>query len=181
MRVRNVAHVDGNWATLIYIPIDNFYLSEFTSKCVQAVNDQNLVHMNDLHISLSRTLYLKTHQISNFITLLEQKLVVQKFLVSFSDLQIYTNDEKTCNFLALDVHCGKSNLFNLVSLVNAVTSSFGLASYYDDPCFHTSFAWSQNSIDLDKEMVDLDSIHNITVDVSCIHVKCGNRIYEINI
>jgi hypothetical protein len=137
--------------------------------------------MNDLHISLSKTLYLKAHQISNFIIALKQKLQMQKFRISFSDLQIYANDERTCNFLALDVHCGKSDLFKLVTLVNAVTASFGLPTYYDDPRFHTSFAWSQNTIDLDKEMVDIDSIYNITVDVSCINVKCGNRIYEINL
>lgn len=181
MRVRNVAHVDGNWATLIYIPLDNIFLNEFINQCMKTFEDQGLCMMDDLHISLSRTLYLKSHQISNFMNLLEQKLKSQKFQVSFSDLQTYHNDEKTCNFVALNVLCGKSDLLKLVKLVNIVTASFGLPSYYDDPSFHTSFAWSQNNIDLDVKSFSSEAIHNIMVEVSCIHVKCGNKIYEINL
>ncbi|KAI8838980.1 hypothetical protein BC829DRAFT_404141 [Chytridium lagenaria] len=58
----------------------------------------------DLHISLSRTLFLKEFQLDRFLELLKTQLSKSKqFGFSFSKLSKYENDEKTRSFLALDV------------------------------------------------------------------------------
>ena len=181
MRIRNIDHVDGNWATLVYINLDNLYLTEFIEDCMESLKDQSVNLIKDRHISLSRTLYLKSHQINSFLASLERKLQFDNFQISFSDFQIYQNDERTCNFVGLNVLSGKSQILKLVNAVNAVTKSLGLPTYYDDPSFHTSFAWSLQNIDLNELMMKSDSIHSIVADVSSVHVKCGNRIYEYNL
>ena len=180
MRVRNVPHQEGNWATLVYISLDNIYLDTFIHKCMQSLKDQSLCPMEDLHISLSKTLYLKAHQITNFINALERQVQTQNFQISFSDLTTYENDERTCNFLALNVLSGKSDLLKLVNVVNTVASSFGHASYYEEPSFHTSFAWCSNRIEINPNL-NSNAIHSVIVDINSINVKCGNRIYEINL
>ncbi|OAJ42565.1 hypothetical protein, variant [Batrachochytrium dendrobatidis JEL423] len=86
--VRTVAHIEGNWATYIYIPIElqEDLQAELKDWIKQATTQFPSWHShiqldsNDslgLHVSLCQTAYLKVFQIDRFMALLEQQIGLQ--------------------------------------------------------------------------------------------------------
>jgi hypothetical protein len=68
-KIRNVPHIKGNWATLVYIQIGSEGLETWVQGAIQTLRLKNpqLQGLDDLHISLSRTVYLKEYQIDRFV------------------------------------------------------------------------------------------------------------------
>lgn len=80
-KVRTVPHIQGNWATLVYIPVESPSLSEWISKALERLQScqSGLIELKDdleteFHISLSRTVYLKVYQIDRFVEKLSVEL-----------------------------------------------------------------------------------------------------------
>ena len=51
--------------------------------------------VEDLHISISRTVTLQFHWIEPFVQSLKETLSVPSFFYNFEDVEFYSNDEKT--------------------------------------------------------------------------------------
>ncbi|OAJ42564.1 hypothetical protein BDEG_26013 [Batrachochytrium dendrobatidis JEL423] len=109
--VRTVAHIEGNWATYIYIPNSNDSLG--------------------LHVSLCQTAYLKVFQIDRFMALLEQQIGLQsRFTVSFNGVSSYVNDEQTRSFVGMDIGHGHEELLELVQCVDLALTAFHQPPFY---------------------------------------------------
>ena len=122
--IRNVPHVEGNFATLIYLKVHSTLGSKFYS-CLEFVETNfplgdkisNLKKFNsaEYHVSLSPTIYLKYHQINSFVTSLKMRLksFKQRLKLILSDkLKCFSNEYNTTAFLSLEIL--KNNYFNKV-------------------------------------------------------------------
>jgi len=160
-RIRTVLHVDGQWASHVYVsikvnkfsPIHKVLLDSLqTARQIEpALHDlfglddeenNSGKHLN-LHISLSRPIFLRTHQrddLKRVVKSLAEKC--SGFKVSFTTFSILTNDEKTRTFLALDVGSGHHELKFLSDGLTSFIATLRQKEYYTDPRFHASIAWA---------------------------------------
>jgi hypothetical protein len=140
--------------------------------------------VDSLHLSLSRTLYVKELHKELFLKQLEASLKTAKLPqvpLLFTQPAKYGNDERTCHFLALDLDekdaGGRECLLAIVKKIDAVLRGFGLGQYYYPPRFHVSLGWRVADFELDSAAKDLDL--SISVKVDEILMKCGNKIHKL--
>ena len=71
-----------------------------------------------LHISLSRTVFVKEFHIDKLRELLENEFKnFSRFTCGFNgDIEVYTNDESTTSFVALNIGVGVSHVYNSLIL-----------------------------------------------------------------
>ncbi|KAJ3412423.1 WD repeat-containing protein wrap73 [Chytridiales sp. JEL 0842] len=147
---REVKFVEGNWSTIIFVSIKGppeFY--ELVESVILAGKDSNpalkpVTMANDgLHISLSRTVFLKIFQIDRFIQSLETLLARhRRFNVSFAKLNTYLNDDKSRSFISMDIGAGTDLLLEILKDVDSVLRSYKKETFYEDPKFHASICWA---------------------------------------
>ncbi|KAI9785833.1 MAG: poly(U)-specific 3'-to-5' RNA exonuclease [Peltula sp. TS41687] len=157
-RKRAVPHIDGNWATHIYVewhPTDRetTTLSAIVSSTTNdggaqassSSSHQSKLHSllcNELgaqlplHISLSRTLVLSTDKRQSFSDRLERSITacaVRPFEVSFADLDWVANYEQTRWFLVLRLaRSVEGNLGRLLNVCNEAAGAFRQPLLYAD-------------------------------------------------
>ncbi|XP_014523997.1 U6 snRNA phosphodiesterase isoform X1 [Vigna radiata var. radiata] len=181
-RVRSFPHVDGNYALHIYIPINisspsKKELSAFLKKVssrepnlnvidvdvplnVLCKNDEKLEQValgREFHISLGRTVPIRVHQIDSVISMLKQKLQIQRqFWIDFNKWEVFVNDDHTRTFLSVEVvQGGLIEITKQIEAVNTVYRLHNLAEFYKDPHPHISLAWALGDISHSlKKVVD---------------------------
>ncbi|THU99131.1 hypothetical protein K435DRAFT_752217 [Dendrothele bispora CBS 962.96] len=175
-RIRATPHVDGQWAAHIYVSIKLSRRSalytliqkafERARETVPTLRDiwdlrfsnesqkDELRKTLELHVSLSRPIFLRAHQREEFkqaIRLLARN--ISPFKISFATFSVLENDEKTRTFLALDVGAGHHELKALVDGMTPTLRALRQNEYYSDPKFHASIAWAL----LDKSSESLEA------------------------
>ncbi|XP_030374588.1 U6 snRNA phosphodiesterase [Scaptodrosophila lebanonensis] len=193
-RIRTFKHERGNWATHVYVSalecndqLEDFQL-ETISKMASMVE---LKASASLHLSLSKTVVLQYHQIDVFASSLQQAL---RNCVGFSgtlhDLKIYTNEERTRTFLAVQLDAVYSNKMHaLLRPIDGVMRDFGLPQFYADPSFHISLLWCVGNEEtlMRKKLEELQQLLNeqeaLQLTVNKLHCKCGNKefIFRLNL
>ncbi len=136
--------------------------------------------VDSLHLSLSRTLYVKEMHKELLLKQLETALSgveLPTTKISFSKLAKYSNDEGTCHFLALDLAEGESagQLEKVIQLIDSVLKGFGLPQYYDPPSLHVSLGWRVDDWSLSTFYFEFSL--NAVFDE--ILMKCGNKIHKL--
>ncbi|XP_048828288.1 U6 snRNA phosphodiesterase 1 isoform X2 [Brienomyrus brachyistius] len=144
-RVRSFQHERGNWATYVYLPYhpeDGFLeLLEEMSR-LSTTHGFQLTRSTEFHLSLSQTVVLRHHWIQPFVMSLQTGLAqCSRFSCIASQLKVYSNQEKTRTFLALEVSTGHAQLLELVRVVDKTMEEFNLSTFYQKPSFHISLAW----------------------------------------
>ncbi|KAH7885136.1 U6 snRNA phosphodiesterase Usb1 [Phlebopus sp. FC_14] len=202
-RIRTTPHVEGQYAAYIYVPLVlrprqalytlvedalAFSRASVPSLCAIGRQDDNSQNEStsaasnrlELHISLSRPLFLRAHQIEDFKRAIKQVASSQDpFNASFATFSELTNDERTRMFLALEVGAGHAELSHCLHCFGPILQSLRQKEFYLDPKFHASIAWAlleyknhQNNsalplLEADRPLDDLtltsqDSINEIT-------------------
>ncbi|XP_076043323.1 U6 snRNA phosphodiesterase 1 [Oratosquilla oratoria] len=198
-RVRSFTHERGNWASILYVPIqlgvqeDSFksFVASILELCKQ--NSVALSSSTDLHISLTRTLVLRLHWIQPIVEDLRARLThVNKFSLWLHGVGVYLNEERTRTFLGLRVCHGRSELQDIVSEIDSCLTDYRLPSFYKDGSFHVSIAWCVGDEEATLRTL-LPQLENVcsqyfavesdmrTFDVTVLHFKTGNRIHHINL
>lgn len=180
-KVRSVPHRVNSWATYVYFQVDLAEDKQTILKhCV------GLEEIEQQHISLSRTIYLKMHELDSFVQNI--RLILQhtpSFDISFAQMAQLTNDEKTRTFVTLEVGSGYNELLHCVKRVDKVVKSFHQPEFYDPPRFHTSIAWSLKEDDVTKLKIPssscIDGMMNNHFHLSRLYIKQGNRISHIDL
>ncbi|KAJ4478181.1 hypothetical protein J3R30DRAFT_3702918 [Lentinula aciculospora] len=158
-RIRNTPHVDGQWASHVYVSIKVGRFSAMynlvhdalkTAKDLEpALQDFFGVEANkaekyiELHVSLSRPIFLRTHQRDDLKR--EVKSLAERnksFVISFTTFSVLTNDEENRTFLALDVGSGHRELKSLSDDLLPFLANLRQKEYYANPRFHSSIAWA---------------------------------------
>ncbi|XP_071814083.1 U6 snRNA phosphodiesterase 1-like [Apostichopus japonicus] len=149
-RQRSFPHVPGNWATFVYCKVSvSDAMTRLMADLLDCFNTEDegeevkVELMEDVHVSLSKTVTLQYHCIEPLTADLMQGLTatIPQFDFSFDGIKILTNDEKSRSFLALTVGVGSSQLQSAVDVVDKCLGEYSLESFYKDACFHASFAW----------------------------------------
>uniref|UniRef100_A0A0W0G084 U6 snRNA phosphodiesterase 1 n=1 Tax=Moniliophthora roreri TaxID=221103 RepID=A0A0W0G084_MONRR len=95
----------------------------------------------ELHISLSRPVFVRGHQREEIKRCVRQ-IAQSNSPASFSSFSVFTNDEKTRSFLAVDIGGGFKELKILSGGLTPTLQTLRQKAYYSDPRFHASFAWA---------------------------------------
>lgn len=112
-RKRTVPHKKNSWATYVYFQVD---LSQDKPNILKYC--KGLEEIDEQHISLSRTVYLKQHQLDSFIKSIDNKLKsIKSFDLSFAQIAQLTNDEKTRSFVTLEVGKGYNEVSKYLNIL----------------------------------------------------------------
>ncbi|EEF51635.1 U6 snRNA phosphodiesterase 1 [Ricinus communis] len=172
-RMRSFAHVEGNYALHVYIPVyippaSKKEILSFLKKISSLVpglhvvdvdipldilckDDQKLEHValgREFHISLGRTVPIRVHQIDSVVSMLRQRLQFKnRYWIDFSKWEVFVNDDKTRSFLSLEVvNGGLAEITKQIESVNQVYKLHNLPEFYKDPRPHISLAWALGDI-----------------------------------
>ncbi|KAI9698487.1 MAG: poly(U)-specific 3'-to-5' RNA exonuclease [Candelina mexicana] len=151
-RKRVVPHVEGNWATHVYLEwyptaTESDHLSSLISTLQDSSSEEesqfqslltsDLGAQLPLHISLSRPIVLQTEQRQTFTEQLQEQIRksgVRLFEISFTGIEWVSNYESTRWFLVLRLSKPATNALNrLLHISNQVAASFGQSTLYADP------------------------------------------------
>ncbi|KAG8812014.1 poly(U)-specific 3'-to-5' RNA exonuclease [Serendipita sp. 400] len=205
-RVRTTPFVDGHFATHVYVSIDleqNPRLKSFLEEVLAEVdktesnvfrlfnteNDANPVASNsgELHLSVSRPLYLREHQRDNLRKRMRQLATESsRFNASFASFSILDNDEKTRSFLTLEIGAGHEELNTLSTALNPLLRELRQPSYYIQARYHASIGWILTTEEagprFSKQLVQrLDLLYGerlraLILEAEEVHVKIGKQV-----
>ncbi|KAJ7175395.1 U6 snRNA phosphodiesterase Usb1 [Mycena filopes] len=155
-RIRTVPHVDGQYATHIYasVALDRgSALFKLLCKIIASAQKMTPTLHDfwssqkdselELHISLSRPVYLRSHQREDMRRAV--KRVAEKtlpFTASFAHISELVNDEATRIFLALEIGAGHHELTTLTNSLTPAIQAIRQQEFYSTPRFHASIGWA---------------------------------------
>lgn len=91
----------------------------------------NAQRIDDLHISLTKTIILKHHWIDLFTDSIKNKIrYIKKFVILFGSLNVYCNEERTRTFIGIQIRTGYNSLMTLVEILNECLVDFNLPTFY---------------------------------------------------
>ena len=159
-RVRSFAHVEGNYAGFIYVPMRGIVGLEAAAvsatrlaqaaltrnwKCRQSLDNQPLLRripVHELHLSVSRTFALRRRQIEPLVEQLRRNIQgLPCFDASLQGIDLYSNDEKTRSFVGLSLAGGRTRMQSTTRAVDQALSTLSLEPFYKEMRFHVSVAW----------------------------------------
>ncbi|XP_056106836.1 U6 snRNA phosphodiesterase 1 isoform X2 [Rhinichthys klamathensis goyatoka] len=191
-RMRSFQHERGNWATYMFFPYDpeEAFLEVLNEMMlVAAAHGIPLALSEEFHLSLSKTVVLRHHWIQPFIQSIRTGVThFQKFFCLADKLMVYSNAEKTRTFLGLEISTGKTQLLELIKILDQTMKEFNLSTFYKDPSFHISLAWcvGDHTESLKKaclsELQSLIDAHEdgpFHIRLNCTELRCktGNKVF----
>ncbi|PQM39470.1 U6 snRNA phosphodiesterase [Prunus yedoensis var. nudiflora] len=138
----------------------------------------------EFHISLGRTVPIRVHQIDSLVTMLRQKLQIQRrYWIDFSKWEVFVNDDHTRSFVSIEViAAGLAEITKQIQAVNEVYKLHNLPEFYKDPRPHISVAWASDDISsslkqaVEEEREDLlseDHYRNVFLPVNSMASNVG--------
>ncbi|ORX98485.1 hypothetical protein K493DRAFT_349279 [Basidiobolus meristosporus CBS 931.73] len=193
-RIRTTPHVVGNWATHVYVEVglgeEFLEVTERIYEKAQAINPK-IQSLNSgtgpLHISLSRTVFLKVFHIERFTKLLRESFGERRRATfGFSKIVHFSNDEQTRSFISLEVGPGSEELLEYTGCVDQVLQEFRLPKFYETPRFHTSIAWAVGGETIDSQTcLGLrqfeDELWELRFPVNKIKCRIGNKEFSFDL
>lgn len=197
-RKRTFEHVEGNWATFVFIPpVVNTNLSllyngiEVILKKEVKSPKLHLISLNDCHLTLSRTVPVRHYWMDTIFKMLKDKFSIKKkFFYSLTGLEVYTNDDESRTFVSLKI-LTNSYLLDFVSTVDDVFGEFKLPAYYTEPSFHLSIAWCLgNQKEKLSEVIQNQAIQDLFLNLNSqlgmnfaerVCVKFGHKLQQIEL
>ncbi|EDW34589.1 GL22328 [Drosophila persimilis] len=185
-RIRSFKHERGNWATYVYIPALACAerLEEFQEEAIACLAPDVQMQANEpLHLSLSRTVVLQYHQIDEFSRSLQVALNSSTgFASTLQGLKIYTNEERTRTFLAVQLDGAfTEKVLSILQPIDKVMHDYRLPKFYAPPSFHVSLLWCVGDHEdlLNKKLKELrvllEDQDTLELAVNEIHCKCGKK------
>ncbi|KAL4204407.1 hypothetical protein AMTRI_Chr01g109680 [Amborella trichopoda] len=128
-RIRSFPHVEGNYALYVFIPVriptnirkelvplvrkagllvPSLHAVDVDVPLSELCQEKQMIEQSLLerkfHISLSRTVPIRVHQIDSIVAMLRQKFQAQRrFMIDFGRWEVFTNDDRTRTFLSMEV------------------------------------------------------------------------------
>ncbi|KAL0037200.1 hypothetical protein WJX79_005476 [Trebouxia sp. C0005] len=197
-RKRQFPHVEGNFATHVYITahspesVKRALLAELDRQ-KEAIpklevlgrsvkpDDQGIA--KPFHLSLSRTVPIKFHQIDPLIASLQAALKQQhSFQLEFCGWRVFMNDEQTRTFLAIPAGLGATEVCASIDSVNRAFRQHQLQLFHEEPSPHISVAWLLgNHHQALSEHISKGKLANIDWTQSVDSIQCcvGQRIFRV--
>lgn len=204
-KVRTFPHVEGNYATNVYIPVrlsvdqrqqlDTVItqLQGLVAEIQPVVENKDgqvrgglnstLAEAAQYHLSLSRTVPIKFYQIQPLVSDLRSRLKgISSFEVSLAGLEVFLNDDRSRTFVAVNVSEGVAEVRQIIARVDKVAKAQGLPTYYKDPKPHVSFAWvagdKENELRTALATLKTETLfasHTLKIQVNSVECRTGQR------
>lgn len=189
-RIRTFSHEPNNWATYVYVDLQDCELDEVKNFIVKELDLEPIDHH---HLSISRVVSFRHHWIEPFTQAVKSQMEHSRsFFLSLDKLQVYSNDDRTRTFVGLEASVGVKELQKLTYTVDKCFKEYNLPSFYYPPSFHVSLGWClgdmravirQKLQKTELKLVDIldddDDIGRLVV--KNINIKSGNKIYEVKL
>ena len=189
-RIRTFSHEPNNWATYVYVDLQDCELDEVKNFIVKELDLEPIDHH---HLSISRVVSFRHHWIEPFTQAVKSQMEHNRaFFLSLDKLQVYSNDDRTRTFVGLEASVGVKELQKLTYTVDKCFKEYNLPSFYYPPSFHVSLGWClgdmravirQKLQKTELKLVDIldddDDIGRLVV--KNINIKSGNKIYEVKL
>ena len=189
-RIRTFGHEPNNWATYVYVDLQDCELDEVKNFIVKELDLEPIDHH---HLSISRVVSFRHHWIEPFTQAVKSQLEHSRtFFLSLDKLQVYSNDDRTRTFVGLEASVGVKELQKLTYTVDKCFKEYNLPSFYYPPSFHVSLGWCLGDMravirhklqKTELKLVDIldddDDIGRLVV--KNINIKSGNKIYEVKL
>ena len=189
-RIRTFSHEPNNWATYVYVDLQDCELDEVKNFIVKELDLEPIDHH---HLSISRVVSFRHHWIEPFIKAVKSQMEHSRtFFLSLDKLQVYSNDDRTRTFVGLEASVGVKELQKLTYTVDKCFKEYSLPPFYYPPSFHVSLGWClgdmravirQKLQKTELKLVDIldddDDIGRLVV--KNINIKSGNKIYEVKL
>ncbi|CAF1138654.1 unnamed protein product [Rotaria sp. Silwood1] len=194
-RTRLFPHERGNWSLSIYAFVEcSSHLDTMIDDLIEIFNNENenWKHLIELHISLSKTFPIRFHHIESIRKCLQYELSISmiKFSTRIENVTILNNEDKSTSFLVFTLDQDKQ-FSKLIEIVDKILHQHRYPCYYENPCFHISFAysieknrqdklpndWKEKCLSILKQYQCQPSAITITIDD--IRLKAGKRIYQL--
>ncbi|XP_056649064.1 U6 snRNA phosphodiesterase 1 isoform X2 [Diorhabda sublineata] len=169
-------------------------IKDLVEDIVNMVPNIPLYPVEEFHISLTKTVILKHHWITSFMESIKLRTnYFNKFMILFSILNIYCNEERTRTFVGLQIKSGYDSLIRLVDILNLCLEEFKLPPFYKDPSFHMSIVWcvgdheeELNSLlsKLNSKLQDLMEAYSQDcwyIYVNTLMCKSGNKLFKFDL
>lgn len=130
-KIRNIPHVEGNFATFVFIKVNpSKSLKNFFKTIREVINPNELgtlqeMSPDELHISLTKTMFIKYHQIDSLVNKLKNVIQSKFKLIITNKLKHYSNEHNTRYFLSLLVAKNKF-ILNLNEKIKILFESLGI-------------------------------------------------------
>jgi predicted DNA-binding ArsR family transcriptional regulator len=193
-KIRNTPHVEGNFSTYFYIKLKSSKKVKNLEEDIQKLitdDNFNFSQIDDYHISLSKTFFLKYHQINNFIKDIRVRLTkVKQHILLTPRIKYLSNEFNNRHFLSLELFKSK-NLMLLIKELNEIIKIYNAQYEFDISSYlpHLSLFWSDKTFNLSKLNEDDLNIEinkkwpqNValkTIEIENSYFKIGSRIYKI--
>ncbi|TFK48635.1 hypothetical protein OE88DRAFT_1713803 [Heliocybe sulcata] len=164
-RVRTTPYIEGQYAAYVYVPVTlepRSKLSKLVGKVyrdakksvpiLQPMSSSSLDSgesafnselPHELHVSLSRPIFLRAHQLDELKRAVKSIAASHSpFTASFATFSNLTNDERTRTFLTLEIGAGHTEFSALSTSLTPHLQALRQKSFYSEPRFHASFAWA---------------------------------------
>jgi len=189
-RVRQFEHVDGQFATHVYLPVTlgaslQGDVDRHVASLQAASNGGSGVHpvgRTEYHVSLSRTCVLVQPQLNAFVEALRvalrgcQHVQVRLEPGRNAGLCQLANDSHTRFFEALELHQGSAahaGICRMIDAVDSVCKRFEQPTFYAERRAHFSIAWSLGEIRRQSGSPAQLGVHELCLEsVAC---KIGER------
>lgn len=196
---RRFDHVEGNWATHVYLQFKYSHrsdISEITS-LVRSFKNISIPQLfdfenfpNGLHVSLSRCFPIQYLHIHPFIDILRSSLTnrFSPTSLEFQGTEFVWNEDRTRFFLCLKMSefSARTCVLPLIHRTDQVLERFGFPVYYKPPKPHLSILWglpeSLEDAGLTEPRMQIKSDSEdvcITLPFSEIQCKIGNQVFTI--
>lgn len=148
IKIRNIPHIEGNFACSIYLKVKKSnkiisYKDKLFDKFKNIIEKKNNldfenfeVNCDEYHISISRTFYMKFHQLNNLLKGLINSInnnikikgPISLFLLK--KINFFQNDQNTRFFVGLEILKSKK-LIMFVDFINEFLKQYNINSYYE--------------------------------------------------
>ncbi|CAF1236073.1 unnamed protein product [Rotaria sordida] len=194
-RTRLFPHERGNWSLTIYAYVEcSSHLDTMIDDLIEIFNNENenWKRLIELHISLSKTFPIRFHHIESIQKGLQHELSISmiKFSTRIENVTILNNEDESTSFLVFTLDQDRQ-FSKLVEIIDKILHEHRYPCYYENPCFHISFAysidknrqeklpsdWKDKCLSILKQYQCQPSATTIIIDD--IRLKAGKRIYQL--
>eukprot|EP00300_Choanocystis_sp_HF-7_P037285 c53363_g1_i1.p1 GENE.c53363_g1_i1~~c53363_g1_i1.p1 ORF type:complete len:318 (-),score=68.22 c53363_g1_i1:116-985(-) len=188
-RIRTFPHIQGNFATHVFVAVE--WSADLTKRVsgiletLKAKLHPTLVQLTwppePLHLSLSRTVFLRRHLIDGFVAHIGEALTSHsKFVCELTWAQYFHNDVRTRNFVGLCVGRNSSSVVQLIRSVDNVFARYSLPPFYQDPIPHATIAWDVGEAPESAQQWREEGFQ-IKLRVSEVQLKVGNKLHRFQL
>ncbi len=198
MGTRIRPHIEGNFSTIVYIPVvgDNAAILQKIAAHISTniFTDVTIVSPEEYHVSLSRPVSLKSHLIDVCLDDLRGSLSDSfreiTTLYLSPEVKLYSSYDGSAGYSGVPLDLDASpRCIELIRIVDSVFQKFGMDEYFEPPSPHVSLCYgplvepTPPGRILDVRELALDelgiALNDLRIDFRLVIVQIGNSKYEI--